>query len=732
MSLSSCFFSLCKKSFFALLFFFQLNLFASLSFYDFFKTNHSIMLIMDAHSGKIIDANDAAQKFYQYSLEEFKQLNISDINTFSQEQVLQELELAKKENRNFFIFRHQLKNKEIKTVEVKTTPYVFEGQDVLISIIQDVTLERFKPNDVLHYQEQLENLVDEQTKQLQKVYTSRLIYFALATLILAMTILILLRILKNMKKLKDTLAYKNNEIKHLLDNNAVAIFLVNSERKICKVNRRAYEMFGYTKEELLNQSFEILHISKDSFHNFAPQYQRLLPEENTNVEYSFQKKDGTLLWCSVYGTLIKRETSGNEIIWTLIDITDKKLIQNERETTAQKLEITLEATNLGMWDWDIVNNKITWNKNLYNLLGYEENAFEVTYEKWQSILHEQDRQKSHESVQEQLLRGNVFIAEFRYKKADGSWIWIEARGKVVRYDENNNPLQMVGINADITHIKEYETLLEEEVFAKTKELNDLNKNLEQRIEIEVQKNLQKDILLQQKTRLAAIGEMIGNIAHQWRQPLNVITTSVSGLKLKEELDLLTPSDIDDVNTCVMKSANFLSHTIDNFRNFFVTSNEKEHTFIVANVIESTVNIIKNSYDHNFIALITKINKNIAHYGNENLLSQVILNILTNAKDALLAHNIQQKYVYIELFEKNEHIFITVQDNAGGISDDIKEKIFDPYFTTKHQSQGTGLGLYISNQIIENNFKGNIYYENKYLKNELGSCFVIEFPKVKNT
>ena len=588
MSLCSRFFSLCKKSFFLLLFFLPLTLFASLNFYDFFRTNHSAMLIIDAHSGKIIDANNAAQKFYQYTLDDFKQLNISDINTFSQEQVLRELKLAKKQNRNFFIFRHRLNNGEIKTVEVRTTPYVLENQDVLISIIQDITLERFKPDDVLHYQEQLEALIDEQTQELEQVHHSRLIYFALATLVLAMTILILLKILKNLKKLKDTLAYKNNEIEHLLDNNAVAIFLANAQRKICKANQRAYEMFGYNKEELYNQSFEILHISNEFFEKFAPQYQKLLKKEVISIEYPFKKKDGTEIWCSVYGTLINCNTCTNEIIWTLIDITDKKMIQKERETLIEKLELTLEATNVGVWDWDIVKNRVLWDKNLYKLLGYKENAFKVTYEKWQSMIHPKDKQKAHLSVQEQLLHGNIFMAEFRYKKADNSWIWVEARGKVVRYDEQNNPLQMVGINTDITHLKEYETILKQEVAQKTKELNALNKHLEQRIEIEVQKNLQKDILIQQKTRLAAIGEMIGNIAHQWRQPLSVITTSVSGLKLKEELDLLTSTDIEEVNECVMKNANFLSHTIDNFRNFFANEEDIQRTFIVANVLESTI------------------------------------------------------------------------------------------------------------------------------------------------
>ncbi|MFA6685604.1 MAG: ATP-binding protein, partial [Arcobacteraceae bacterium] len=268
--------------------------------------------------------------------------------------------------------------------------------------------------------------------------------------------------------------------------------------------------------------------------------------------------------------------------------------------------------------------------------------------------------------------------------------------------------------------------LEKIVKERTKELNILNENLELKIAEEVEKNRQKDVILQQQSRLAALGEMIGNIAHQWRQPLSAITSAVSGLQLKDEFGTLEPNDIKDTNDVVIKSAQFLTNTIENFRNFFRKDQPKK-LFHVAQTINDTIGIIKASYDNNFINLNVKLDETIETFGTENLLAQVLLNIFSNAKDALVHGNHENKQVSINLAKEKNNIVITIKDNAGGVPKEFMEKIFDPYFTTKHQSQGTGLGLYMSTQIIQNHFNGNIKVKN--IKDEYGqgACFTIIFP-----
>ena len=268
--------------------------------------------------------------------------------------------------------------------------------------------------------------------------------------------------------------------------------------------------------------------------------------------------------------------------------------------------------------------------------------------------------------------------------------------------------------------------LENIVLERTKELNLLNENLEKRIKEEVEKNREKDVFIQQQARLAALGEMIGNIAHQWRQPLSVITTSVSALSLKEEFGILEANDIKQTNEIVKKMALFLNNTIENFRNFFQKDQPKK-IFIISTMITNTIDIIKASYDNHFIELNTELNEKIEYFGSENLLAQVLLNILSNSKDALIEKQIESKKVTLKMFQDEDNLKITIKDNAGGIDENNIEKIFDPYFSTKHKSQGTGLGLYMSTQIIKKHFNGSLSVSNIKDEDGVGACFIIEIP-----
>lgn len=276
----------------------------------------------------------------------------------------------------------------------------------------------------------------------------------------------------------------------------------------------------------------------------------------------------------------------------------------------------------------------------------------------------------------------------------------------------------------------YKIKLQEEVDKKTKELKELNETLEQRVFEELEKNKKQNILLQQQTRLAALGEMMGNIAHQWRQPLSAITTRASALQLQEELGILKDNDIKETTDGILKSATFLSQTIEDFRDFLRTDKIKKE-FIVEKVIYDIYNIIKASYEVSSITIHFNIEKNLSYVGFPSELSQVILNILNNARDALVSNNIEQKFVSIDVIKNEKEILITIYDNAGGIPESIINKIFDPYFTTKDQQQGTGIGLYMSMQIIQDNFNGNLYVKNEEIEFEslqyTGAKFYIQLP-----
>ena len=215
--------------------------------------------------------------------------------------------------------------------------------------------------------------------------------------------------------------------------------------------------------------------------------------------------------------------------------------------------------------------------------------------------------------------------------------------------------------------------------------------------------------------MAIIGEMLNNIAHQWRQPLNAITVQLSSLKLKNDLKLIEDKDINEAANNVIKYANYLSNTIDDFRNFMKDNTNKEN-FNVFESFNKAIDIVSASLKNNYITLnIVEKEKELFVTGIMNELTQVFINILNNSKDILNEVKPNRKFVEITFYKDGGNAIISIQDNAGGVKEEIKDKIFDPYFTTKHKSQGTGIGLYMSSKIINEHFNGELIVRNEKIK-----------------
>jgi len=252
-----------------------------------------------------------------------------------------------------------------------------------------------------------------------------------------------------------------------------------------------------------------------------------------------------------------------------------------------------------------------------------------------------------------------------------------------------------------THIE-----LEKKHRISEEKLKKLNDSLEKKIKEEVDKNTKQLEILQQQTKMAQMGEMIGAIAHQWRQPLNGISTSIQNLQFDYEDGFLKDEkyvkEFIDKNK---KTIKFMSNTIDDFRNFFRVDKEKKN-FKVKHAIESVVSIYSSQLVDNNITLHISGEESIA-FGFRSEFKQVILNIISNAKDALVENKIKNPYIDIEIQGSK----VVMEDNAGGIPQNILERIFEPYFTTKEQGKGTGMGLYMSKMIIEDNMGGRLSVEN---------------------
>jgi signal transduction histidine kinase/ABC-type nitrate/sulfonate/bicarbonate transport system substrate-binding protein len=251
--------------------------------------------------------------------------------------------------------------------------------------------------------------------------------------------------------------------------------------------------------------------------------------------------------------------------------------------------------------------------------------------------------------------------------------------------------------------------LKRKVEEKTKALRDINSQLEIRIKKEVEENLKKDRLLSQQQKMVSMGQMIENIAHQWRQPLSLITTGVSGIKIKKELNDLDDKFLYDTLDSILNTSKYLSNTIDDFRYFFRPQKKKEN-FYLENCCNKTIDLMNPNFLSRKIKIINKI-KNIKIFGYETELIQVLINILNNSKDALEFSENEDKIIFINIFEENNKAIIEIKDNAGGIDEKIIDKIFEPYFTTKHQSQGTGIGLFMCQEIINKHMNGKIYISN---------------------
>ena len=260
-------------------------------------------------------------------------------------------------------------------------------------------------------------------------------------------------------------------------------------------------------------------------------------------------------------------------------------------------------------------------------------------------------------------------------------------------------------------------------------LFDEQKKYEERLHLmikkEVKKNKKQQLLMLQQNRLAQMGEMINMIAHQWRQPLNHLSLINQTLYYQYTKEKLDDEKMESFKEKSDKTIRQMSSTIDDFRNFFKPEKNKQ-SFCINDVVDHVLDINAPMFSHHSIHVTFQSEAEYYAHGFPNELGQSILNILNNAQDALNEKEIPDKSIEILLFRQAETLILSFHDNAGGIPEEIISKVFDPYFSTKSNKNGTGLGLYISKIIIEEHMNGKIYISNK--KN--GACFKIYLPSIK--
>ncbi len=238
---------------------------------------------------------------------------------------------------------------------------------------------------------------------------------------------------------------------------------------------------------------------------------------------------------------------------------------------------------------------------------------------------------------------------------------------------------------------------------------------------------EKDKVIQEKNKMAALGEMMGNIAHHWRQPLNVISTAASGMSLEKEVGTLTDESFENYTNTIVENTDSLSETINIFSDFVKQKNVSVE-IVLKDIICNTLTILSASLDDNNIKVINNIKE--TNETKLNLcvdeLSQILINVVNNAKEILIQKQTDNAWIKLDLEETNDKVIISIEDNGGGVPNDIMDKLFEPYFTTKHKSQGIGMSLYLCQKIMQESLKGIITLTNT---ND-GAKFLLEFPKNK--
>lgn len=385
---------------------------------------------------------------------------------------------------------------------------------------------------------------------------------------------------------------------------------------------------------------------------------------------------------------------------SLAQESQKNKEQNQilQETLTEKVELENVLFNSNMVSITDVNGEIIYvNDTFCNMMGYTRE--ELIGNTHRIMKSDKMPQEAYKKLWNTILSGKVWRGVSNNLTKDGRDIYLNTTISPIKNTEGQI-IKFIATRFDITE--------------------KVNANKELR---------KKENILVQQSKMAAMGEMLGAIAHQWRQPLSVISIASTGVKMQKEMEILSDEFLCESMDSINDSVQYLSRTIDDFRNFF-SPNKVKTNFDMERVIEKTFKLIKVQFENNCIQAI----KNIEHiklFGVENELLQVLINILNNAKDQIVISGVKEKYVFIETKKVNDSMVLTISDSAGGFKEKDVEKLFDPYFTTKEAYHGTGIGLYMSKEIIEKNMGGTLEaynitteYEGKSL---YGACFKITLP-----
>lgn len=558
-------------------------------------------------------------------------------------------------------------NKELKEAMAKGNKYgVFVKND---DTVYDVTL-----IPMLGVSKKVEGYLVEYKKSehipiviKMEIYVYILVFFG---------ILILLIMISIIEKKSKTLDKQKQWFKSITDGLGEGLYVMDLEARITYVNPVACEILGYRDDEIIGKNAHSLFHSHSLNDNLEQKDCPIFIGAIKGGVFSSKKEyfltsKGRNIPVSVRSRLINRDNGLSEIVTSFSDISNQKELEDKSTLLIKALESSINCVVITDKDANV-----EWaNQAFESLTGFKVSDI-IGKNPKEFISSHKQTEEFYSKMWKTILDKKPWRGELINKKKDGT-LYDEELIITPVLNKDNEIVNFIAVKQDITHRK---------LLALEKE--------------------ERDRLFYQQSKMAAMGEMLGNIAHQWRQPLSSISTAATGAKLQKEMSLLSDTDFNYAMNSINESVQYLSQTIEVFRGFFDQRKNQKEELLVSSVINKTLNIISSQFVSKNIEIINNI-EDISILSIENELIQVLLNILNNSKDALLKLEEGNKLLFINAYKEDKTVIIEIKDTGRGIDENIIDRIFEPYFTTKYQSQGTGIGLYMSQDILKNHLNSRI-------------------------
>lgn len=510
-----------------------------------------------------------------------------------------------------------------------------------------------------------------------------------------------------LRETQEKLRASETRFRWLYESGLTAIFFWNSDGVITDANEAYCDLVGYTGQECRGGSLTLAEVTSPE--DYAKDRAAMAEIAERGISGTYEKvfirrKTGERV--AVLTAMARMAETAAEGIGFAVDLTELKRAEQALRDSEAILKLAVETTGLGIFDVDLFTGKGEWSPIAKHHYGLPDDV-EIDLNYVLSLVHPEDRVRLEQIVNDARSPAGAGLYSADYRTigvTDQKVRWLSMRARVT-YDEDGVPLRLAGACLNITDAVLAQEALREEMTERVRAVEELRR---------------QERLLIRQGRLAAMGEMIANIAHQWRQPLNTLGLIVQELPTYYRQNLFSEEYLESSVGRAMQVINYMSQTIDGFRNFFGPDKEKQR-FLAAEILEQTLTILQGTLAAAKVAIEVEADPEAEVYGIPNEYAQVLLNILMNAKDALAERKVEQPSIKVRLARERGRTVLSIEDNAGGIPQEIIERVFDPYFTTKGPDKGTGIGLFMSKTIIEKNMQGVLTVCNT----EHGARFCVE-------